>query len=53
MTGGETIQSYNHQLARKESDSFPHSQGDHDDDNIDVVNDDDKDSGKYFLIMWL
>ena len=51
MTGGETIQSYNHQLARKESDSFPH--GTEDDDNIDVVNDDDKDSGKHFLIMWL
>ena len=50
LTGGETIQSYNHQLARKEE-SFPHSHDD--DDNIDVVNDDDKDSGKHFLIMWL
>ena len=51
LTGGETIQSYNHQQVRKEE-SFPHSHND-DDDNIDVVNDDDKDSGKYFLIMWL
>ena len=55
LTGGETIQSYNHQQVRKEE-SFPHSHTNdisHDDDNIDVVNDDDKDSGKDFLIMWL
>ena len=54
LTGGETIQSYNHQQVRKEE-SFPHSHTSDispDDDNIDVVNDDDKDSGKYLVIMW-
>merc|ERR550532_2256642 len=42
---GETIQSYNHQQSRKDE-PFPqsHSHDAADDDNIDVVNDDDKDS---------
>ena len=57
LTGGETIQSYNHQAIRKEE-SFPPSHQHHndtnsaDDDNIDVVNDDDKDSGKDFYHLW-
>ena len=55
ITGGETIQSYNHQQVRKDE-SLQNSHSSDvtgDDDNIDVVNDDDKDSGKYSLIMWL
>lgn len=47
---GETIQSYNHQHARKDE-SFPNSHTQEDDDNIDVVNDDDKDSGRHFYLF--
>jgi len=46
ITGGETIQSYNHQQVRKDE-SLQNSHSSDvtgDDDNIDVVNDDDKDS---------
>lgn len=53
MDRGETIQSYNHQQSRKDE-SFPasHTQDiSADDDNIDVVNDDDKDSGRHFYLF--
>ena len=46
---GETIQSYNHQAQiRKDESSEKYYQTGNDEDNIDVVNDDDKDSGKDF-----
>ena len=46
---GETIQSYNHQAQnRKDESSEMYYQPCNDEDNIDVVNDDDKDSGKHF-----
>ena len=50
-TGGETIQSYNHQARKEESfEKSYHSSTAGDDDNIDVVNDDDdKESGKESL----
>ena len=52
MDRGETIQSYNHQQSRKDE-PFPqsHSHDAADDDNIDVVNDDDKDSGTQFYLF--
>ena len=53
MDRGETIQSYNHQQSRKDE-SFPNSHTQDisaEDDNIDVVNDDDKDSGRHFYLF--
>ena len=49
---GETIQSYNHQAQNRKDESsekyYQPCQPSNDEDNIDVVNDDDKDSGKHF-----
>jgi hypothetical protein len=49
MNSGETIQSYNHQLVVTKSEKHQMTPDNHsiDDDNIDVVNDNDRDLGKF------
>ena len=52
MSAGETIQSYNHQLVVTKSErqmGDNNNSSGHEDDNIDVVNDNDKDLGKYVV----
>jgi hypothetical protein len=52
MTAGETIQSYNHQLVVTKSEHRQQLQLDNsnDDDNIDVVNDNERDLGEFFFV---